>query len=247
MDQDRERAREAYQYMTKGEKIKYIWQYYKVHFFITALLLFIGISLIGNLTFNKEPEACLQVGIRAQYLDPDSVQELDDYLAERFPEMTENGEKAFYVNQFYAGYGQGEEEEATAMMYKLAGCVAAETLDVVIGDYETMANDIAMGIYLDLRTVFTEEEMEKLERLAAQHALEGQDGIAYLDYKVTTVNGRTESKVKDVPYLICIGGGDEKIDACLTGNSGYLAIVGNTANIDNVKTLIWSLLEENVD
>ena len=247
MDTDRERAKESFKDMTVGEKIKHIWQYYRFKIIIAVILIGAGISLIGNVTFNKEPEACLQVGIRAKYLDPDLIQELAEYLEAKYPEMTEDGEKAFYVDQYYAGYKKTETEEATAMVYKLAGSIAAEKLDVVIGDYETMSSDVSMSIYLDLRDVFTEEEMEKLEKLAAERAEEGAEGVAYLSYKLTTVDGRTEGSVDDVPYLICIGGGDEMIDECLIGSSGYLAIVNNTNNLDNVKAFIWSLLGENTD
>lgn len=247
MDNDRERAKEAVKYMSKGEKIRHYWWYYRVPIIVAALIIGIGVSLIGNVTFNKPPEACLQVGIRAKYLDPDSVQGLSAYLTERYPEMTEDGEKAFYTDQFYAGYTQSETEEATAIMYKLAGSVAAEKLDVVIGDLETLTNDAAMSIFKDLREVFTEEELQHMADLIAQRTGEDTEGVVAISYKITNDIGRTEGQVKDVPCFIRIDGCDEQIDRCLVGTDGYLAIVNNAKNLDNIKAFIWSLLGEKVD
>lgn len=247
MDQDRERVKAAFKNMTGKEKIRYILQSYWVCIVVGAIVLWIGISIIGKFTFNQPPEKCLQIGVRASRLDPPSIEELPDHLEERFPEMTEGGEKVFSSEQFFAGYRQIEAEEANAVMYKMAGCVAAGMLDVIVGDQETMVNDVSLNIYKDLRNVFTEEELEKIARLAKERAPEGEEGILYLDYAVTTTNGRTEEIIKDIPYLICVTGGDEGIDDCLAGDPVYLAIVNNAPNLDNVKALIWSLLGENGD
>ncbi len=248
MDKDRERAKEALKYMSGREKLAYFWRYYRVPVLVVCLVIGVAISLIGNLTFNKKPEACFQIGVRAKNLDPEAIDSLPEYLTEKYPDMTENGEKAFYAEQYFAGYKDYEAEEAMVVYNKLAASVAAGTLDVLVGDLETMRNEVSMGVYLDLREVFTEEEMQKIEELAKPRTeVEDEPGIVYIDYKVSGANGRTESVVKNVPYLICVSGGDEYIDGCVSNKGTYLAIIWNTENMDNVKTFIWSLLGENVD
>lgn len=248
MDKDREHAKEALQHMSKKEKLAHIWRYYRVPFFVTCLVIGIAISLIGNLTFNKRPDGCLQIAVRTQYLSPEDVEALPQYLSEKYPEMMENGEKAFYAEEYKAGYKSFEAEEANIVSQKMEASVAAGTLDVFVGDLETLKSDVNRGIYMDLRNVFTEEELQKIEKLAQPRTGdEEQTGIVYLDYMIGGSYGRVESMQEHIPYLICIAGGDEKVDACVSNRTTYMAIAWTSTNMDNVKTFLWSLLGENVD
>lgn len=247
MDIDREKVKTAYQQMSKKEKLGYIFQNYWLRMVVGSVLLVILVSVVGHFTFNRPPEPCLQIGIRAKVMDLEAVDVLAEHLAERYPELTEDGEKAFRVDQFYSGYTREAAEEANAIMYKLAGSVASGMLDVVVGDQESMVNDVSMGLYLDLREVFTEEELKELETLAAQRAPEGKEGLLYVSYKRVTNNGRVEEISKDLPCFICITGGDEQLDACAPMEPLYVGIIHNTAHLDQVKEWIWSLLKENAD
>ena len=100
MDKDRERAKESLQYMSGKEKIAHFIRYYKMHVIVTCLVIGAAISIIGKFTFNKKPDGCLRIGVRAQTLDPESIEQLPEYLAEKYPEMTKNGELAFIVSSF---------------------------------------------------------------------------------------------------------------------------------------------------
>ncbi len=248
MDQDKEKAKSAFKTMRGKEKIAYIWQYYRIQMLVVVIIVVIIVSIIGRFTFNKPPEACLQLGFRSEYLDPDAIDALPQHLETLYPEMTENGEKVFTSLEFYAGYRAEQAQENEATYYKLAGSIAAGQVDVLIGDLDTLTEEANMDTYKDLREVFTEEELERINELASPRTEDGEgEGLVYLTYNNVTVNGRTESQVEDTPLLICISGCNENIDNCLAGDVGYLAIVNNTTNIENVKTLIWSLLGENVD
>ncbi len=248
MDRDRERAKEALKYMSGKEKLFHFIRYYKMPVVVACIVIAIGIAVIGNFTFNKRPDGCLQIGVRAEVLDPDAIEALPEYLTEKYPDMTEGGQKAFYSEQFYAGYKDYEAEEALVVSNRLDACVASGMVDVLIGDLETLQSEVGRGVYLDLREVFSEEELERIEELAQIRTGSSESpGIVHIDYKVSGTYGRTESIVKDIPYLICVSNGDEHIDSCVSHSRVYLAIIWNTENMDNVKTFIWSLLGENVD
>ncbi len=248
MDKDRERAKEALKYMSRKEKLMHFIRYYKMPVLGVCIVIAMAIAIIGNFTFNKRPDGCLQIGIRAAVLDPDAIEALPEYLTEKYPDMTEGGKKAFYSEQFYAGYKDYEAEEAQVVSNRLDACVASGMVDVLIGDLATLKNEVGRGVYLDLREVFSEEELIRIEELAKPRTGSDEEtGIVTIDYKVSGSYGRTESIVKDVPYLICVSGGDEYIDRCISHSETYLAIIWNTENMDNVKTFIWSLLGENVD
>ena len=246
MDKDREKAKEALKYMSGKEKFLHFLRYYKMPILVVCIVLGMGISLIGNFTFNKKPDGCLRVGVRAHNLDPNSIIALPDYLAEKYPEMTENGEKVFYAEQFFAGYKDYEAEEAAIVSNRLDAFVAAGMVDVLIGDLKTLQNEVDRGVYLDLRKVFTEAELKRIEELAQPRTeAEEKSGIVSVDYKNFGLNGKVDEIVKNVPYLICVSGGDDCIDQCVSNKGTYLAIIWNTENMDNVKTFIWSLLNEN--
>ena len=248
MDKDREKAKESLKYMSGKEKVFHFIRYYKMPILVVSILIVISISLIGNFTFNKRPEGCLQIGVRAGVLDPDAIEALPGHLTEKYPDMTEGGEKAFYAEQFYAGYKDYEAEEALVVSNRLDAFVASGMVDVLIGDLETLQNEVGRGVFLDLREAFTEEELEQIEKLAQPRTGSSETpGIVHIDYKVAGTYGRTESIIKDITYLICISEGDEYIDSCISHSKVYLAIIWNTENMDNVKTFIWSLLGENVD
>ncbi len=248
MDKDRERAKESLKYMSGKEKIAHFFRYYRMPILAACIVIAVAISIIGQFTFNKRPDGCLQIGVRAEVLDPDSIEALPEYLTEKYPEMTEGGEKAFYTEQFFAGYKDYEAEEAMIVSNRLDACVASGMVDVLIGDLETLQSEVGRGVYMDLHEVFSEEELERIEKLAQPRTGSNEDsGIVYIDYKISGSYGRTESVVKDVPYLICISDGDEALDKCISDRITYLAIIWNTENMDNVKTFIWSLLGENVD
>lgn len=246
MDKDREKAKEALKYMSGKEKFLHFLRYYKMPILVVCVILGVGISVIGNFTFNKKPEGCLRIGIRAHNLDPNSIIDLPNYLAEKYPEMTEQGEKVFYAEQFFAGYKDYEAEEAAIVSNRLDALVAAGMVDVLIGDLKTLQNEVDRGVYMDLREVFDEEELKYIEKLAQPRTgSDGKNGIVSVDYKNFGLNGKIDEIVKNVPYLICVSDGDEYIDNCVSNKGTYLAIIWNTENLDNVKTFIWSLLNEN--
>ena len=245
MDKDRERAKEALKYMSGKEKFLHFLRYYKMPILVVCVILGVGISIIGNFTFNKKPEGCLRIGVRAHNLDPNSIIDLPNHLAEKYPDMTENGEKVFYAEQFFAGYKDYEAEEAAIVSNRLDAFVAAGMVDVLIGDLKTLQNEVDRGVYLDLREVFDETELKYIEKLAQPRTgTDDTPGIVSVDYRNFGLNGKIDEIIKNVPYLICVSDGDEYVDNCVSNKGTYLAIIWNTENIENVKTFIWSLLGE---
>ena len=231
--------------MSGKEKLQHFFRYYKMPVIVVCVILVIGISILGNFTFNKKPDGCLRVGVRAHNLDPNSVTALPEHLAEKFPEMTENGEKVFYAEQFFAGYKDYEAEEAAIVSNRLDAFVAAGMVDVLIGDLNTLQSEVDRGVYMDLREVFNDEELKLIEELAqSRTGSEDKPGIVYVDYKNMGLNGKIDEIIKNIPYLICVSDGDQYVDACVSNKGTYLAIIWNTENIENVKTFIWSLLGE---
>ena len=88
MDKDREKAKESLKYMSGKEKVFHFIRYYKMPILVVSILIVISISLIGNFTFNKRPEGCLQIGVRAGVLEPDAIEALPGHLTEKYPDMT---------------------------------------------------------------------------------------------------------------------------------------------------------------
>lgn len=242
MDQDRESAREHYQRMGTGEKLLHILRYYWWQFLLIGFLLVFLISFVGRFTFAKEKEASLGIAVHGKVMDPDVIDTLGPHFDERFERMCEEGTKEFKVYQFYNGYAAAQAEERTATIYRLAASIQTESLDVIIGDMESLDFDAGCGYLMDLRDVFSEEELQKIEEAAGKLTRRDDPAIITRDVSETSDTGRIISTRKDLPLLICIRGADRIIDESLAGRPVYIGIVSNAPNLDNVKDFILELL-----
>lgn len=242
MDKDTKSARENFRELSGKEKIKHILYYYGLSILGIVLVIGILVSIIGKLTFAKEKDACLGTAIHAKYMDPDTIDLLDEHLTELFPDMTEDGVKEFKVYSFYNGYTAAEAEEKTAMIYRMAAFIQTQMMDVIIGDEESLRFDGNCGYLMDLREIFSEEELEAIKEKADLLSKDGESGILCVDITETGDTGRIKDVQKDIPLMICLRGADSIIDESLAQRPVYIGIVSNAPNLDNAKYLILQLL-----
>ncbi|MBR3393279.1 MAG: hypothetical protein IKG51_04120 [Firmicutes bacterium] len=242
MDQDRQSARENFRQLSGKEKFQHIVRYYGLAALGIVIVIIILIDLIGRHTFAKEKDACLGIAVHARYLDLDQIDLMPDHFAKLYPEPTEDGAKEYKVYSFYNGYTAAEMEEKTAMIYRMAAFIQTEMLDVIIGDEESLSFDGSSGYLVDLRDVFTEEELMAISEKANLLSRDQESGILSMDISETGDTGRIKDVRKDIPLLICIRNTDSIIDESLAKRPVYIGIVSNAPNLDNAKYLILQLL-----
>ena len=242
MDNDRQSARENFRQLSGKEKLQHILRYYGLMILGIIVVLVILFSFIAKHTFAKEKDACLGIAVHARYMDPDQIDLLGDHFKEMFPDMTENDTKEYKVYSFYNGYTAAEAEEKTAMIYRMAAFIQTEMLDVIIGDEESLGFDGNCGYLMDLRDIFTEEELAEITEKADLLSKDGESGLLFVDITEIGDTGRIKEIQKDVPLMICLRGADSIIDESLAGRPVYIGIVSNASNLDNAKEVILQLL-----
>jgi len=247
MDKDRETAKEEAKQLGFGAKIAYFFRYYWGRIAAVAVALVIGISLLGHFTWNKGKKSCLGVAVHAAYYDPDLFDTFASDLTDAFPTLTENGKKEVKAYAFYNGYGTGEEEEAYTTKYREAASVEAQMLDVVIGDLDSLTEDVESGYLISLDQLFTDEEMEEIQKKAEENASEKAEGVVSLKYTISNDQGRTSQVVDKAPYLINITGTNDLIDRELIGKEVYIGVYYNGPCQEQAKEFILRLLDIDVD
>lgn len=240
MDQDKERARELYQQMSFKEKALYLIQNYYRLGIVIAVVLVIILSFIGNLTWRKGPDRVIGIGLHANVMDSDLAGKSAEDLGLEFPSMVEDG-RAFYTYWFYNGYNPSQVEQIESTTYQLAGCIAAEQLDVIMGDRATLEKDCQFQYALPLTEIFSEEELKKIEQAAGNKEAE-INGIELLSFDVTNDIGRTMKKVRDVPYMIRITGASEVVDGLMMNCETYLIVTANVQQREEVRQFVFDML-----
>ena len=240
MDQDKERARELYQQMSFKEKALYLIQNYYRLAIVILVILAIVISFIGNLTWRKGPDRVIGIGLHANVMDSDLAAKAADDFGTEFPSMVEDG-RAFYTYWFYNGYNPSQVEQIESTTYQLAGCIAAEQLDVIMGDRSTLEKDCQFQYAMPLTEIFSLEELEKIEQAAGNEEA-GINGVELLSFDVTNDIGRTMKKVRDVPYMIRITGASTTVDGLMMNCETYLIVTANAQQQEEVRQFVFDML-----
>ncbi len=239
-DKDIQKAKELYREMPLKEKIGYIFQYHWSKFLIGIIALIVIVSIIGRFTWAKEKDRCLGVGVYSSMIDINAVNELHTGLDKAFPEMTEDGKKEFKVYPFYLDMSDGTAR--MNMMYKLLASIELADMDVLLGDKEILVGDADKEYFMDLRELFSEEEIQMIDEAASKGDMEEEHGVIYVTYAVYGDNGRVERYVENIPMFICVEGTNEDLDKSIVAVPGYLGVLVNAKEIENTRSFIFSLL-----
>lgn len=243
MDKDREEARKKFHEMNRKDKTSYVFHYYWPHMLAGVLVISIIIYIIGRFTWNKEPEVCLGVALHATLLDTQAADTLDESFAETFPDICMDGTEQFDIYQFYAGYTSTEDtEQQIAVVYHLAACVAAQQLDVFLGDEDTLLSDVSSGYLMQLTEIFTDEELQVIEEKANSLSSDGSSGILRADYEERDADDNVVSREEDVPYCICVTGMNSDIDNIFANQPTYIAVAINGEHPEAARQFILELL-----
>lgn len=244
-DQDREEARRQFKEMKGKKKAAYIFQYYWPHMIIAAVCIGLAIYIIGKFTFNKDKPISLGIVVETESpITPDPVEDLADKLSEKYPDLCQDGEALIEVYPYYMHYEEGSTDDVLTA-YKFLAQVAAQQVDIFIGDKESLLKHASDGYITSLGEYFTEEELAELEEKANALSSDGSSGMIRQDYVVTDVSGNEMSRTEDVPCLLCICGADSDIDACYSeGNQDiYLGIVVNSSHEEAAKQMVYDLFD----
>lgn len=201
--------------MTFGEKVKYIWEYYKIHIIIVALIAFLVIS-IGQVVYrNIKYESVFHCAMVNSLL---SIKE-EEYIIDDFGKYI-GIDKEHETLTFDSGYifmwdnSSNSDTNLTSRM-KVASSLAAQTLDIFLADETYIVSAAPEGQLYDLTEVLPENIFKQIEdRL---FYTEGEDGTKRA-YAIDLTGSHLTT--------------DEVGEKILYQTPPYFAIVINTEHLD---------------
>lgn len=174
--------------MTWKERFVHLWTYYKV-WLLVGLLVVMGLSLITTIIVNKNTTTLASGMLVNIELSEEGNRYLKDDLYE---ELKKGGWEKVQLNQATLG-DLSKAEYAETNYYtiiSLSGLAVTGELDYVIMDKRGMEALVAQEMFIDLRDVLTEQELEEL----GTKVLHTRQEIA-LENMPTVVN------ITDIPFV----------------------------------------------
>ncbi len=146
----------------KGKGFKahwdYFWEYYKIHTIIAVIVLIFVITLIRDIANNK-PYALNALFINNQGSDTQA------YIQNGFAEyagIDTNTEAVLVDTSNYLS--NTLDSAAVATSEKIMALLSAKELDVMVADGITLYHYGAQETFIDLREVFSKDELEELDK-----------------------------------------------------------------------------------
>ncbi|NMA83464.1 MAG: hypothetical protein GX962_06330, partial [Epulopiscium sp.] len=78
----KERKKSPLKNMTFKEKVDHIWEYYRIHILVSAMVLFFVGSMLNHLVFNPPKDAGIYVAFLGRFMDMEEIEDLQDRLTE---------------------------------------------------------------------------------------------------------------------------------------------------------------------
>ncbi|WP_305767462.1 hypothetical protein [Candidatus Epulonipiscium viviparus] len=138
-------------------KVDYYWYYYKVHVLTTVAVVWIFGSLIYNFV-TQLPVAVNVTMINAFEIEDVTDQFVSD-IAEYFGLSTDEYDFDFDATTLLDH--EHQDMNYVAAQQKLIGLIASRAIDAFAADTFTYLTMIGTGMYIDLNTIFSAQEMEQ--------------------------------------------------------------------------------------
>ena len=143
--------------MTLKEKISYFWTYYKIHTAVAILIIGVVTSFLYNIITSKDT-AFYGIMLNAYMLDRTAM---ETSFSEYAGIDTETYECFIDTDSSFSYQSMSEYDVATNQ--QIVALVQAKELDSFILNDQVFFNFSFNGMLMDLREVFTEEELAKYE------------------------------------------------------------------------------------
>ncbi len=138
-------------------KWEYFWEYYKVHTIVVIIAIIFIVTLVHDIS-NKKPYALYAIFVNNQ------SQDTQEYLQNGFAEFAglDTEAETCLVDTASNYISSSLDSTAVATSEKILALISASELDVMVSDESTMAHYASQETFLDLRTVFSKEELDAL-------------------------------------------------------------------------------------
>ena len=217
--------------MTWKKRIDHLWTYYKAALFVAAIVVLV-VSFLVTVITNQSKE----VIVGGMVVNVSMEQEGMNYLSQDYKAELAPDDKNKLVTLEYTTFQDpsdpqfGEQSYYASML--LTARVSGAMLDYMILDKYAMEYYITQEVYLDLREVFTEEELAELT---------AQGKVIY---------AMQEENTERWPIAIVISDLDYVKDNVTSEGDVYFALSGNVRSLETCRNvweriLAWQSKEEN--
>lgn len=198
--------------MSINEKKEHIWEYYKIHIFVTlGILFFIG-SLINLYIINPSPTVVLDVTVRTEAVDYDYIPVLEEDLEKML--VSEEANESVTVE--FLGTGENLNPNIQmASQAKFVGKITVKEMDIIVMDQTNAESLIKEGALVDYKLLEEYYEggafAEVLKDISADPVTD--EAVIYvveLEHfpKLQKLMGNSEA-----PYYVGIFNGTEHMEA----------------------------------
>lgn len=261
-DEIREQIKKT-QNMTPKQKLGYFWEYYKMHTIIVIVAIAFIITVVRSIMNNKD--FCFY-SVMMNVYDLNSTAIGEDF-AEYAQLDTENYECYIDTTTTLSYRTMTEYDMATAQ--KMMALVQTKDLDVITANSEIYGNYAANGIFADLRTVLSAEEIERyqdhfyyidatvlddeyeLEESTGDSTISLEEEAEMTDEDITAeaeTHRHPENMEDPMPVGIFIN--DSALatsTSCYVGTDAIAGIVVNTQRLDTARTFLDYLWNETLE
>ena len=249
--------------MPLKEKLRYFWDYYRIHAFVVLLVIVLGITLVHDVTSAKEYNF-YGIMLNSFFL---SGEKMESAFAE-YADLDTNEYNCYIDTDSALSYAKMEELDM-ATVQRLMALIQTKDLDALIFDSVVFNNYANNEFFLDLNTVFSEEELKQYEGYIyyvdyseIQASNEDMDYVNKNQISPEAAKAMTLEDIKNeaekhrhpedmeqpVPVGIFL---DESPFARKTGSYGQTVPVfgfaTTTTRVDTCKKYLEFLLDESVD
>ena len=210
-DEIREQQKKVLESQGLKGRLEYFFHYYKWHVIIGAIVLILGGTMIYDVVTQKD------VAMQAIYINAFPNVENDAFMAdfEKTIEIDTKKEETSLISDIYINMDEYTYFDSQNIEKVLVMC-AAGAVDVCVVDEKYMMHMAEGGYYMDLSTVFTEEQME-----------EYKDRLIWYDCPGDTKEGEEAIALEITDASKIVSTQSYPNSKC------YFTIIANAPNIDN--------------
>lgn len=247
MDEFRE-EREAIKNASPKEKWDYFWDYYKWHVIVGAIVICLSVIFIRDIV-NKKDWIFYGAFINAYAKEEASEAMLNEFVT--LADLDTENYSVMFDTSYSITVGVYDEITNSSAQKLLVNMTAAE-LDFVVADETTFGQYATIDTFMDVRTLFTAEELEKyqdyfyyVDMAEVEKINEGNLSAAYDSYKgVPYDHTKPEDMELPVPVAIYIDSSEKLNNAYMfKEESVVLGIPLNTQHLETTLMFIDYLFE----
>ena len=198
--------------MTFSQKIDHLWTYYKYHLWILALfLIFAAAGITGIINAGKEvmiSGVIVNVGISNKGYS---------YLSDEYADVL-NIDKKQSVELTYVQFTDPQSAENVSENYqaamKIVAMISAKNLDYMIMDRAAMEFYMDQDIYMDLREMFSEEQLAQWASILIYAQPEGVEEMFPVAIDVSQLEFVKDTVSADGPVYLLFAANSPRITAC---------------------------------